>query len=84
MVAQATKRVQIGPTVTNPLTRHPAVTDTDYLADRIAVVGTPEGCREKVRVIEQAGVDTLIITAIGTRPGTIIQRFGDAIISQLQ
>jgi alkanesulfonate monooxygenase SsuD/methylene tetrahydromethanopterin reductase-like flavin-dependent oxidoreductase (luciferase family) len=53
---------------------------TDYLADRFAVVGTPEECREKVRIIQQAGVDVLLITAIGPQPEEIIRRFGEDVI----
>ncbi len=53
---------------------------TDYLADRFAVVGTPEECREKVRSIEAAGVDMLLITAIGPQPAEIIRRFGEDVI----
>ena len=53
---------------------------TDYLADRFAVVGTPEECREKVRSIDAAGVDVLLITAIGPHPGEIIRRFGEEVI----
>ena len=49
---------------------------TDYLAVRFAVVGTPQEWRGKVRVIEQAGVDTLRTTAIGPQPGDIFQQFG--------
>ncbi|PKB67612.1 MAG: hypothetical protein BZY81_04220 [SAR202 cluster bacterium Io17-Chloro-G4] len=56
---------------------------TDYLADRFAVVGTPEECRAKVRSIEAAGVDMLLITAIGPQPAEIIRRFGEDVIGQL-
>ena len=68
-------------------TRNAALSDelglTDYLAARFAVVGTPEECREKVRAIAQAGVETLLITAIGPQPGDIIQRFGDEVMGVL-
>jgi 5,10-methylenetetrahydromethanopterin reductase len=49
---------------------------TDFLADRFAVVGTPEECREKVAAIAKAGVDVLLATAIGPKPDVIIERFG--------
>ena len=49
---------------------------TDFLADRFAVVGTPDQCREKVRGISEAGVDVLLATAIGPQPDVIIERFG--------
>ena len=57
---------------------------TDYLADRFAVVGTPEECREKVLSIEAANVDTLLITAIGPQPSEIIRRFGEEVIGALK
>ena len=56
---------------------------TDYLADRFAVVGTPEECREKVRAIQESGVDVILITAIGPRPDEIIRRFGRDVIGHL-
>ncbi len=68
-------------------TRNAAITDefgvTDYLADRFAVVGTPEECRAKVAQIGCAGVDVLQITAISHDPGDIIQRFGEDVIAKM-
>ena len=65
-------------------TRNAAITDefgvTDYLADRFAVVGTPEECRAKVAQIAASGVDVLQITAISHDPGDIIRRFGEDVI----
>ena len=69
-------------------TRNAVLTDelglTDYFADRFAVVGTPEECREKTRAILQAGVDLLLITAIGPSPDTILRRFGNEVIAPLR
>ena len=69
-------------------TRNAVLTDelglTDYFADRFAVVGTPEECRAKTRAIFDAGVDVLLITAIGPSPETIIRRFGEEVISPLR
>ena len=66
-------------------TRNAAITDefgvTDYLADRFAVVGTPEECRVKVSQIAFSGVDVLQITAISHDPGDIIRRFGEDVIA---
>jgi hypothetical protein len=49
-------------------TRNAALSDelrlTDFLADRFAVAGTPDECLEKVRIIQDAGVDNLLILAI--------------------
>ena len=69
-------------------TRNATLTDelglTDYFAERFAVVGTPEECRAKVRDIFEAGVDVLLITAIGPSPQTIVRRFGEEVIAPLR
>lgn len=66
-------------------TRNAAITDefgvTDYLADRFAVAGTPEECRDKVAQIATSGVDVLQITAISHDPADIIRRFGEEVIA---
>ena len=69
-------------------TRNATLTDelglTDYFADRFAIVGTPEECRVKTRAIFDAGVDVLLITAIGPSPETIIRRYGEEVIAPLR
>ena len=69
-------------------TRNATLTDelglTGYFADRFAVVGTPEECRAKTRAIFEAGVDVLLITAIGPHPETIIRRYGEEVIAPLR
>ena len=69
-------------------TRNATLTDelglTDYFADRFAIVGTPEECRAKTRAIFDAGVDVLLITAIGPSPETIIRRYGEEVIAPLR
>ena len=69
-------------------TRNATLTDelglTDYFADRFAVAGTPGECRAKARAIFAAGVDALLITAIGPSPETIIRRFGQEVIAPLR
>ena len=69
-------------------TRNATLTDelglTEYFADRFAVVGTPEECRAKTRAIFEAGVDVLLITAIGPHPETIIRRYGEEVIAPLR
>lgn len=68
-------------------TRNAALTDelglTDFLADRFAVVGTPNDCLEKTRVIQDAGVDNLFILAISSNSDDIIRRFGQEVIYRL-
>ena len=69
-------------------TRNAVLTDelglTDYLAERFAVVGTPDDCRTKTRAIFDSGVDAILITAIGPSPETIIRRFGEEVIAPLR
>jgi alkanesulfonate monooxygenase SsuD/methylene tetrahydromethanopterin reductase-like flavin-dependent oxidoreductase (luciferase family) len=56
---------------------------TEFLAERFAVVGTPEECREKVQAIQLAGAEVLHITAVGPHPEQVIQRFGREVIAKL-
>ena len=69
-------------------TRNATLTDelglTDYFADRFAIVGTPDECLAKTRAIFDAGVDVLLITAIGPSPETIIRRYGEEVIAPLR
>jgi 5,10-methylenetetrahydromethanopterin reductase len=66
-------------------TRNAALSDelgvTEYLAERFAVVGTPQDCRAKVNQIGESGVDVLQITAISHDPAIIIRRFGEEVIA---
>jgi 5,10-methylenetetrahydromethanopterin reductase len=68
-------------------TRNAAISDelglTEFLADRFAVVGTPEDCLAKVRTIEEAGVDNLLILAISSDSNNIIRRFGEEVIARI-
>ena len=68
-------------------TRNAALSDelglTDFLADRFAVVGTSEECLAKVRTIQEAGVDNLLILAISSDSDNIIRRFGEEVIAKL-
>ena len=69
-------------------TRNAALTDelglTDYLTTRFAIAGAPHECRQKARQIFAAGANTLLITAIGPSPDTIIRRFGQEVIAPLR
>ena len=68
-------------------TRNAALSDelglTDFLADRFAVVGTPDECLKKARIIQDAGVDNLLILAISSDSDNIIRRFGQEVIARL-
>lgn len=69
-------------------TRNAALSDelglTEFLAERFAVAGTPAKCLAKVRTIQEAGVDCLLITAMGPEPNVIIRRFGEDVIARLR
>ena len=77
----ATEHEQLGET------RNSALSDelglTDFLADRFAVVGTPDECLQKVRQIQESGVDRLLILAISSDSDNIIRRFGQEVIARL-
>ena len=73
-----TEHEKLGPTRNATLSDELGL--TDYLAERFAVIGTAEECREKARAIEGTGVDVLLITAIGPRPEEIIRRFGREVV----
>ncbi len=68
-------------------TRNAALSDelglTDFLADRFAVAGTADECLAKVRTIQDAGVDNLLILAISSESDSIIRRFGEEVIARL-
>ncbi len=79
---EAAEHEQVGQTRNSTLTDELGL--TDYFADRFAIVGTPEQCRAKTRAIFDAGVDVLLITAIGPSPETIIRRYGEEVIAPLR
>ena len=79
---EAAEHEQIGQTRNATLTDELGL--TDYFADRFAIVGTPDECRAKTRAIFDAGVDVLLITAIGPSPETIIRRYGKDVIAPLR
>ena len=50
---------------------------TDYLADRFAVVGTPDDCRAKLDEIESVdGLDGVLLTALSEDERGLVSRFG--------
>jgi 5,10-methylenetetrahydromethanopterin reductase len=57
---------------------------TDYLADRFALVGTPEQCVERVRELRDAGLRQLIVPALGRDPQTVIRRFGEEVFAHFR
>ena len=77
----ATEHEQLGHTRNSSLVDELGL--TDFLADRFAVVGTPDECLEKVRTIQDSGVDSLLILAISSDSDNIIRRFGQEVIARL-
>lgn len=58
---------------------------TDYLADRYAVVGTPDDCVEKIRAIEATGaVDGIVMPLHREEEQNPLARLGDEIIPQVR
>jgi probable F420-dependent oxidoreductase len=56
---------------------------TDEIVDRFCVIGTVEQCKEKLRVLEQLGVDQFNIYAVSVDgPDAIIQTYGKEIIPE--
>ncbi|MFB6311612.1 MAG: LLM class flavin-dependent oxidoreductase [Salinirussus sp.] len=57
---------------------------TDYLADRFAVVGTPEDCRSKLADIEAVdGLDGVLLTALSDDEMGLVSRFGRDVLPAL-
>ena len=56
---------------------------TDEIVDRFCVIGTLEQCKEKLRLLEQLGVDQFNIYAVSVDgPDAIIQTYGKEIIPE--
>ena len=57
---------------------------TEYLADRFALVGTPEQCVERVAALRDAGLRQLLVPALGRDPMTVLRRFGEEVFSRFR
>lgn len=60
LCASVTERLEFGPLVTNPYSRHPAVLAgaVATLAERFAVAGTPAECVSQMRRVAALGFDS--------------------------
>lgn len=56
----------------------------DFLAERFAVVGTPQDCREKLRNIRDAGVHNVVFTGVAPDVERLIRRMGTEVIAALK
>lgn len=57
---------------------------TEYLADRFALVGTPDECVARVAELRDAGLRQLIVPALGPDPIGVIRRFGEDVFSHFR
>lgn len=57
---------------------------TDFLADRFALVGTPEQCIERLRSIRDAGLHQVILPALGPDPADMLRRLGEEVFPALR
>lgn len=53
---------------------------TDYLADRFALVGTAEECRDRLAALRDAGLTQLILPALGPDPAGMLRRLGTEVL----
>ena len=57
---------------------------TELLADRIAIAGTPDECRERVRQIRELGVDGILLPVVDRDPENVLRRFATEVFSALE
>jgi 5,10-methylenetetrahydromethanopterin reductase len=57
---------------------------TEWLADQLAVAGTPEECQAKIRAIRDAGIDNIIISATDGDPDVFIPRFAEEVVDPIR
>ncbi|MGH2738090.1 MAG: LLM class flavin-dependent oxidoreductase, partial [Actinomycetota bacterium] len=56
---------------------------TDEIVDRFCVIGTVEQCKEKLRTLQELGVDQFNIYAMSVEgPDAIIETYGKEIIPE--
>lgn len=56
---------------------------TDYLADRFGVIGTADECIERLRAVRDAGIDNVLIAALGPDPLAVVRRFGEDVLPEV-
>ncbi|HEX2849364.1 MAG TPA: LLM class flavin-dependent oxidoreductase [Acidimicrobiales bacterium] len=57
---------------------------TEYLADRFALVGTPDECIARVAALRDAGLRQLIVPALGPDPLRVLRRFGEEVFPRFR
>jgi alkanesulfonate monooxygenase SsuD/methylene tetrahydromethanopterin reductase-like flavin-dependent oxidoreductase (luciferase family) len=53
---------------------------TDFLADYFGLVGTPEECAARLRLLEQYGIQGVVSPALGSSPIELITRLGREVL----
>ena len=54
---------------------------TDYLAERFAIVGTPEECAVKIDGLRRKGIDQILLTAIVPDRTRFVRDFADHVMN---
>ncbi len=58
---------------------------SQFLAERFAIAGTPEQCRQQVQGLLDAGVTRFLINAVGAPdPDRVLERFGKEVIAKVR
>lgn len=57
---------------------------TEFLADRFALVGTPDQCVDRLRALREAGVSQVILPALGPDPAGMLRRLGQEVFPALR
>lgn len=52
---------------------------TEFLADRFALVGTPDQCVDRLRALQAAGLHQVILPALGPDPAGMLRRLGEEV-----
>ena len=53
---------------------------TEFLADRFALVGTPDQCVDRLAALHDAGLRQVILPALGPDPAGMLRRLGDEVM----
>lgn len=57
---------------------------TEFLADRFALVGTPDQCIDRLRALREAGISQVILPALGPDPAGMLRRLGEEVFPALR
>ena len=72
----------LGPTANAALTDELGL--TDYLAERFAIVGTPDDCAAKVESLRRMGVSQVLVTAFVPDKIGFLRQFADTVVRRVR